>query len=392
MPEQSSGDPLSIPGGVPTEQKFAKKEEQQLDTQRESGVRDMSGPGARNAGWYKALGILAVACVLALSAGGVHQVAARSQRSMVNVKLVLKWVPQAQFGGYFVALDKGFYRQQGLNVTIIPGGTDVVPEQVVASGGANFGVDWLSALLKARDQGLPLVNIAQIYQASGMRLITFKSSGITSIAGFRHKRIGVWFAGNQYQFEALMAKEHMSPPSRYMTVVSQPFVMTPFLNHQIDVAHAMTYNELGVVLEAGIKMSQLRVFDYNKLGVTVLEDGLMANGSWARAHRAIVVKFLRASIEGWKWAVQHPAQAGQISYNHAPAATRTQGTLHHQMYMARQVAKLIMSGPGMHHPIGYMDPAAYHRSWSILLQEGVIKHAPSNAYDQSYWQAASKGM
>jgi NitT/TauT family transport system substrate-binding protein len=314
------------------------------------------------------------------------QAHAHPQPALTNVTLQLKWLPQAQFAGYYVAADKGYYRAQGLNVTLKPGGPDVAPEQVVASGGAQFGIDWLSALLVAHDKGLPLENIAQIFQASGMRLITFKSSGVTSIAGFKHKKVGVWFSGNEYQFMALMQKYGMSPPSKYMTVVSQPFVMDPFLNHTLDVAHAMTYNELGVVYEHGIKPSQLRIFDYNKLGVSILEDGIFANPSWASSHRSIVVKFLRASIQGWKYAVAHPNQAGQISFKHTQSGSTT---LAHQQYMAREVAKLIKYGPGLSHPIGYMDPTAYARTWQTLKQQKQIKKNPGMAYDQSYWTAAT---
>lgn len=314
---------------------------------------------------------------------------AHPQRSLTAVTLQLKWVPQAQFDGYFVALDKGYYRKAGLNVTIKPGGPDIAPEQVVASGGAQFGIDWLSALLASRDEGVPIQNIAQIYQASGMRLIAFKSTGITGLQSFKHKRVGVWFAGNQYQFLALMAKYHMSPPSQYMTVVKQPFTMDSFLNHQMDVAHAMTYNELGVVYEHGVKPSQLRIWDYNKLGVSILEDGIFANPSWARAHRSTVVAFLKASIQGWKYAVAHPTEAGKISYNHAPSGTSTQS---HQIYMAKEVAKLITYGAGKTHAIGYMNPASFKRTWQTLLQQKVIKKMPSNAYDQSYWKSATAGM
>jgi NitT/TauT family transport system substrate-binding protein len=157
----------------------------------------------------------------------------------------------------------------------------------------------------------------------------------------------------------------------------------------MDVAHAMTYNELGVVYEHGVKPSQLRVWDYNKLGVSILEDGIFANPSWASAHRSTVVAFLRASIQGWKYAVAHPTDAGRISYKHAPAGTSTQS---HQIYMAKEVAKLINYGAGKTHAIGYMNPASFKRTWQTLLQQKVIKKAPTNAYDQSYWKAASAGM
>jgi NitT/TauT family transport system substrate-binding protein len=334
--------------------------------------------------------MMAIAAVVALFGFVfIPRTLAQPQPALTSVTLQSKWVPQAQFAGYYVALDKGYYKQAGLNVTIKPGGPDIAPEQVVASGGAQFGIDWLSALLVSRDEGVPIENIAQIYQASGMRLIAFKSSGITSIQGFKHKKVGVWFSGNQYQFLALMNKYHMSPPASYMSVLKEPFTMDSFLNHQMDVAHAMTYNELGVVYEHGIKPSQLRIWDYNKLGVRILEDGIFTKTAWAKAHRSTVVAFLKASIKGWKYAVSHPNEAGQISYKYAPAGT---STLSHQKYMAREVAKLIKYGPGKSHPIGYMDPSAYKTSWQALLQEKVIKKAPTNAFDQSYWKAATSGM
>lgn len=341
-----------------------------------------------NQRWARGIGAVAVAGMLAVS-GTIAQARTVSQpayRSMTTVTLQLKWVPQAQFGGYFIALDKGYYRQQGLDVHINAGGPNIVPEQVVQSGGAQFGIDWLSALLVAREKGINIQNIAQIYQASGMRLIAFKSSHINSIADFKNKTVGVWPSGNQYQFYALMNKFHLSPPAHYMKVADQPFIMTPFLNHQLDVAHAMTYNELGVVYENGIKPSKLKIFDYNQLGVSILEDGLFATPSYLRTHRDVAVRFLRASIQGWKYAVAHPQEAGRSSFKHAPA--NSPGGLAHQLYMAKEVAKLINYGPGLRHTIGYMDPSLFQRTWSTLLQQKVIHHRPVNAYNQQYWRAA----
>lgn len=337
--------------------------------------------------WTRRMAILLAISILAFGVGRTAQArtAAHPQRALTHITLQLKWVPQAQFGGYYVALDKGFYRQAGLDVTIKAGGPSIAPEQVVDAGGADFGIDWMSALLAARDKGVNLVNVAQIYQATGMRLITFKSSGITNVRQFRGKKIGVWPSGNEYQFYALMNKIGYTPVRKYLTVVGQTFTMDQFLQHQIDVAHAMTYNELGVVLEHGVPMSRLRIFDYNKLGIIVLEDGIFSKPAWLSSHRQAAVAFLRASIRGWQFAVAHPDVAGRLSYNHAQPGTTT---LAHQIYMARNVAKLINYGPGKSHTIGYMSPAAFHTTWSILKQRGTISKAPSGAYDQQYWKAA----
>ena len=336
-----------------------------------------------------AVSLAAVACVLVSSVGVGHaaQPAAHT-RAMTKVSLVLKWVPQAQFAGYFVALKKGYFAKEGLDVTIQPGGPDIVPEQVVESGQATFGLDWLPSLLAQRDHGQDLVNIAQIYQTTGMRLIAFKSSHITSVQDFKGKKIGVWFSGNQYQFLAWMAKVHLDP-NKDMTVIHQGFDMNLFLSHKLDMASAMTYNELGVVLESGVKMSQLTVFDYGKAGVSMLEDGLYARGDYLKTHRDVAVRFLRASIMGWRDVVKDPTAAGKLTFTYSPAGASTQ---FHQIYMAQQVAKLVWWGPAITHGIGYMDPVAFNRTAELSMRYGVIKKMPSGAYDQSYWAQAIKGL
>lgn len=339
---------------------------------------------------FKGPARLALSACLAASllAGGLAYSRAASPaarpRAMTKVSLVLKWVPQAQFAGYYVALNKGYYAREGLDLTIQPGGPNVLPEQVVESGTATFGLDWLPSLLAQREHGQDLVNIGQIYQTTGMRLITYKTTGITSPADFKGKKIGVWQFGNQYQFLAWMTKLGYNP-DKDMTVIHQGFEMNSFLSHKLDMASAMTYNELGVVLEAGVKLSQLNVFDYGKAGVSMLEDGVYARGDYLKTHKDVAVRFLKASIMGWQDVVKDPAGAAKIVLKYDTAG---QMTLLHQTYMAREVDKLIMFGPAKSKGIGYMDPTSYNRTVQISLKYGVIKKTPSGAYDQSYWSAA----
>lgn len=329
------------------------------------------------------IGILAVAAVLALLAAPIR---ARGAAARQPVTLQLKWLHQAQFMGYYAAQDLGFYAREGLDVTILPGGPDIAPEQVVASGQAQFGVDWLSALLVARDQGLPLVNIAQIFQESGMRLVTFRDSGIEDIPDFRGKRVGVWPSGNEYQFLALMSKYGMSPPEEFMTVVPQEFSMDQFFSRDVDVAHAMNYNELQRVYDT-VGPGAVRVFDYNHLGVSILEDGLFAEENWLRQNPSLAVRFLRASIQGWSWAVFHPHQGAVMSLRRAGPGTP--GGLHHQETMAREVAQLIFTNQGLLRGLGVMEPALYNRTWKTLLKEGIISGPPTGAFTQAYWRAAT---
>ena len=328
--------------------------------------------------------LAALTVVGGLLAGSAHQTLASRPRAMTSVSLVLKWLPQAQFAGYYVALKKGYYAKEGLDLKIQPGGPTIVPEQVVANGGATFGLDWLPSLLAQREHGEDLVNIAQIFQTTGMRLISFKTAGITKPTDLKGKKVGVWYAGNQYQFLAWMNKLGLNP-DKDMTVIHQGFDMNAFLSHQLDAASAMTYNELGVVLEAGIKMSNLNVLDYAKGGVSMLEDGIYARADYLAKNRDTTVKFLRASIKGWQDVLKDPIGAGKIVYGYDTAGVMN---LKHQEYMATEVAKLINYGPAIKMGIGYMDPMAYATTAKIAQQYKVIAKAPTGAYDQSYWKTA----
>src|SRR5437764_9104103 len=202
-------------------------------------------------------------------------------QSADKVTLQLKWVTQAQFAGYYAAKAKGFYTAEKLDVTIRPGGPDIVPEQVVAGGGAQFGIDWLPSLLSARDQGAPLTNIAQVFAHSGMRELAFKTSGIKGPADLRGRKVAVWFGGNEFELLATLEKYKIDK-NRDVTLVQQPFDMNLLLQKQVDAAAAMTYNELKQVLEAGVKAEDLVVIDFNREGTAMLEDGIFAKADWLR--------------------------------------------------------------------------------------------------------------
>ncbi|GHE06302.1 nitrate ABC transporter substrate-binding protein [Defluviimonas sp. 20V17] len=272
-----------------------------------------------------------------LMAGGAH--------AADHITLQLKWVTQAQFAGYYVAKDKGFYKKEGLDVTIKPGGPDIAPEQVIAGGGADVIVDWMAAALAAREKGLPLVNIAQPFKEGGLELTCLKSTGIKSPEDFPGHTLGVWFYGNEYPFYAWMAKLKIPTNGGKdgVTVLKQGFNVDPLLQHQADCISVMTYNEYGQVLDAGIKPDQLVTFNYLKEGVGMLEDGLYVLEPKLKdpKFKADMVKFVRASMEGWKWAVAHPDEAAKIVLDNDASGAQT---LKHQEYMMHQVAKLIGSG------------------------------------------------
>src|SRR5579859_767606 len=203
-------------------------------------------------------GLVALALILTACSGAATTAAPATPD---KVSLQLKWVTQAQFAGYYAALDQGYYKAQNLDVTILEGGPNIAPEQVVASGGAQFGLDWMGSLLSSRDQKVNLVNIAQVFQRGAILELSWKSSNINGVDGLKGKTVGVWGFGNEFDLYAALAKHNINKDSD-LSIFQQPFDMNDFLNHKIDAAAAMTYNEYAQVLEAGHSPSELNVINF----------------------------------------------------------------------------------------------------------------------------------
>ncbi|MCM3389647.1 ABC transporter substrate-binding protein [Ureibacillus chungkukjangi] len=313
--------------------------------------------------------ILALFTVLAACSSNEEKVATSSSGDLTPVTLQLKWVPQAQFAGYYVALEKGYYKEEGLDVTIAPGGPDIVPEQQVANGAAQIGVDWVASLLPHIEQGMPLIQIAQIYQESGLLLISKKDSGITSPKDLAGKNVGNWMGGNEFEALALFDKYGLDPNSD-LSFVKQAFTMDQFIAGDLDAASAMTYNEYHVVLESGVPASDLNVIDMNDEGVAMLEDNLFANKEWLEENKETAAKFLRASIKGWKAAIEDPEGAVDIIMAESEEGSSTR---EHQLTMMEEVAKLVLPEDFNVEELGKTDPKMFQQTADIAHQFGVIK-------------------
>ncbi len=304
-----------------------------------------------------------------------------------KVTLQLKWVTQAQFAGYYAAKATGLYTAEQLDVTIRPGGPDIVPEQVVAGGGAQFGIDWLPSLLSARDQGAPLVNVAQVFAYSGMRELAFKSSGIKGAADLKGRRVAVWFGGNEFELLATLDK-HKIDRNKDVTLIQQPFDMNLLLQKKVDAAAAMTYNEYKQVLDAGVKPDDLVVIDFNREGTAMLEDGVFAKADWIAdaKNKQVAARFLRASLKGWELCRDKPAECVEIVLKESPVLGRD-----HQAWMMTEINKLVWGPPAPKGPLGKMDPAAFKQTAEIALKFGVIKKpAGDGAYTHEIWELAQK--
>jgi len=295
-----------------------------------------------------------------------------------EVTLQLQWVTQAQFAGYYVALENGYYEEEGLDVTIQPGGPDIAPPQVLAGGGADVMLNWMPSALAARERGLPVVNIAQPFARSGLMLTCWADAGITEPADLAGHTIGVWFFGNEYPFLSWMSQLGIPTDGSEggVTVLQQGFNVDPLLQRQADCISTMTYNEYGQVLDAGVSPDDLITFQYEDQGVATLEDGMWVLEENLSDPEFVdrMARFVRASMRGWDWAEENPDDAAMIVLDYDETGAQTEA---HQVRMMGEIALLTAGSDGR------LDEAAYQRTVDTLLAGGsdpVITAEPEGAF------------
>ncbi|WP_420450812.1 ABC transporter substrate-binding protein [Ilumatobacter sp.] len=287
--------------------------------------------------------------------------------SVDEVSLQLQWFTQAQFGGYFAAIDQGFYEDRCLDVEIKEGAVEIVPQAELANGNADFAIAWVPKALQTREAGADIVNIAQVFERSGTLQVSFADAGITEPADFEGKTIGNWGFGNEYEVFAAIGEAGLDPASD-VTLVGQQFDMVALLEGEIDAAEAMTYNEYAQVLEAVdpetgelYQPEDFDVISYEEVGVGMLQDAIWADAERLEsdeAYRDQAVRFVAASLEGWAFCRENVERCATI----VTEAGSTLGASH-QRWMMNEVNKLIWPASGEH--IGLIDQAAWDRTVEI---------------------------
>jgi len=292
------------------------------------------------------------------------------------VKLQLQWFIQAQFAGYFAAQEKGFYDDLCLNVDIIEGGVDIVPQQQLADGAVDFALAWVPKALASREAGANIVDIAQVFQRSGTLQVSFKDAGITSPADFAGKTVGNWGFGNEYEIFAALAKEGLDPAND-VSLVQQQFDMLGLLSGDIDAAEAMTYNEYAQVLEAVnpdtgqlYTPDDLNVVSYEGVGVGMLQDAIWADGERLDSDESyvdIARRFVAASLQGWAYCRDNVQECRDIV-----VAKGSKLGDSHQLWQMNEINKLIWPAPN---GVGYIDQAAWDRTVQIAMDTPNLEGA-----------------
>lgn len=333
-----------------------------------------------------------------------------AQQNLVKVNLQLKWFPQAQFAGYFVAKERGFFRAQGLDVTLLPAG-DQSPIQVVQSGAADFGTTWIADLLTARERGIPVVHIAQMFQRSGFTLVSLKSSNIKNLcADMKGKSVGVWPSGNEYPAVALFRKCNLTSSldprasNPDVTAVSYPFDPSLVFPDKVQLVAAMTYNEVNQIAGLGYDETRVDVFKLADEGINLLEDLIFTServlnernfkGSGLTG-RQVAARLIRASIQGWNWAVANQAETVEkyvlpFCGNTCKGSGTRADAKGHQTWQMAEIAKLYNAGATTKGWAGFLVPADYQASVRLLREQGILtKDPPAATVDYGPWEAAT---
>jgi len=302
--------------------------------------------------------------------------------------LQLRWLPQAQFMGFYIAKEKGFYEAEGLDVTILPGGPGIIPSERFQRGEADAVVEWLPTALAQRERGLDLINVGQIFQASGLTLICRKERGIVNPEDLRGKTVAVWYGGNEVPFLRWMSHLGVTTDGGAASVkmVEQGADVDQYFDKSVDCLSAMSYNEYWRLLARGAALADLSIFRYEDKGFSLLEDGLYVSERRLgdRVFRDRVVRFLRASLNGWRYAAEHIDLAVLITLQHAAHSDAT-----HQTRMATEVKRLLRLDQS---PIGLLSLAAYDRTVGLLSNtragQPAIHAVPKRAWTHDIWYAA----
>jgi len=332
---------------------------------------------------------LLLICVLAIAMPVVAQESAPKK-----VSFIPQWLPQSQFAGYYVAHEKGFYRKYGIDMNLLDGGP-AQPSAVLLEGGrADFATMFLSTGIEKRAAGVRLVNLAQIVQRSSLMLVARRSSEITTPYDINGKKVGLW--GDEFRVQPMAFFKAYDLNVR---IVPQGDTINLFLRGGVDLASAMWYNEYHTILNAGVDASELTVFFFFAYGMNFPEDGIYCMEETYRNDPDLCCRFVKASLEGWRYAFDHPAETLDIVMKYVNERNIATDRSHQKWMLERMkdvifptpaetsandagIRQVLRADPRFAVPMGVLSPDAYETAVTQLMGYGLIARRPS--YSEFY--------
>ncbi len=285
-----------------------------------------------------------------------------------KVSCALLWKPQAQFAGYIVAVEKGFYRQRGLDVTLVPGGANDPSLEALKNKKTDFCIAWLVSAVQRRAAGVALVNVGQVVQRSALMLISRRSSGILKPQDMQGRKVSLWEGDLRIQPEAYFRRTGVTAE-----IVPQSYTVNLFLRGGVDAVSAMWYNEYDTIINSGLDPEELVTFFFSDLGMNFPEDGIYCLEETLDKDPAGAAAFVAASFDGWQYAFDHPDEAVDIVLARMREAHLPANRVH-QRWMLSKMKDLIM--PDDPAPAGTLVQNDFDRVAEELLRGGLIEAIP----------------
>ncbi|MGI4951589.1 MAG: ABC transporter substrate-binding protein [Janthinobacterium lividum] len=303
-------------------------------------------------------------------------------QTLTKASLRLKWLPQTQFAGFYLAKARGYYAAEGIDLTINPGGPNLLTENLVATGADTFGLSGgTDSVFAARDKGLPVVCVGVSHQVTPFVFVSRIDGPVKALTDFRGKTVTTWFTGANYVLLGMLAQAGIRQSD--LTLQPQQVSMTPFIDGQSDVATATVYNEY-YTLMTRMGADKLRRFVPEDYGVTFPRDTVITSEATAKDKPELVRGFLRASIRGWREALRDPKAGVDTVMAVAPTLDRAA-----QEFMLTEAGKLMVAGQGAKDGLLWINTEAVKSAHDFLLKYEVIKKPVdlAAAYDRRFLDA-----
>ncbi|WP_081853013.1 ABC transporter substrate-binding protein [Bosea sp. 117] len=295
----------------------------------------------------------------------------------------LEWVMQGQFAGPIVALEKGYYKEAGIDLKLLPAGPDLKPAVTVAQGTDTFGIGHPNQVITGRANGAPLVTVLQLGQKSATTYIARKDTGIKKVEDMPGHSVGLWFGGDEQEFMAMLRAAKVDPSK--VNIISQGFDIVGWLSKQYEVMQVTRYNELQLVYGEGYKPEDLVFLNPEDYGVAFVNTGIFATEDTIKKNPTKVQAMVDATLRGWQEALADPEAAAKIvvKYNN-------ELTVPSQVAQIKAMGEIFCAGPTLSGEFGMTDPAAWERVQKVLIDAKLIEQPIklSEGYTNAFWEKA----